>query len=118
MECRFRGGDLFQFNPVKLPGPVRRISARWHCAKDIVPGSGDIRCHCRVPAGQSRITFPFWDWMVTLAGGLIVTMVVAGMETQPPVAAVTLNRPEALVEALAMEGFWLVEENALGPDQL
>ena len=58
-----------------------------------------------VPAGQFRITFPSEGWMVTLAGGLTVTRVVAGAEVQPPTAAVTLNRPERLVDALTMDGF-------------
>jgi hypothetical protein len=43
--------------------------------------------------------------MVTLAGGLTITVVVPGAEVQPPIAAVTLNRPEALVDAFAIDGF-------------
>ena len=39
------------------------------------------------------------------AGGFTVTRVVAGAEVQPPVAAITLNIPEAVVDALMMVGF-------------
>ena len=58
-----------------------------------------------VPAGQLRITFPASDWTVTVAGGWTVTAVIAGAEVQPPVAAVTLNTPERLADAFAIDGF-------------
>ena len=56
--------------------------------------------------------------MANRAGGLIVTLVVPGAEAQPPVVAVTLYKPLAFVVAPAIEGFWLVEKNPLGPAQL
>ena len=71
-----------------------------------------------VPAGQFKITFPPTGWMAMRAGGLTVTVVSAGAEVQPPVAAVTLNVPLMLVDALVMEGFCWVEENPFGPDQV
>jgi hypothetical protein len=43
-----------------------------------------------VPHGQLRIAFPAENWMVTMAGGLTVTVVVPGAEAQAPVVAVTL----------------------------
>ena len=41
-----------------------------------------------------------------------------GDELHPPAEAVTLKRPELLVLAFTMEGFWLVELNPFGPVQL
>ena len=71
-----------------------------------------------VPAGQLRITLLPKGWMVILAGGLTVTVVVAGVDVQPPIAEATLNNPELLVDALVMEGFCRVELKPIGPDQV
>jgi hypothetical protein len=49
---------------------------------------------------------------------LTVAIVVAGTEVQAPTVTVTLYVPEAAVVAFAMEGFWSLEENPLGPVQL
>ena len=58
-----------------------------------------------VPSGQLRMMFPPETRAAMVAGGLTVTVVVEGADEQAPTIAVTLNSPEALVDAFAIEGF-------------
>ena len=80
---------------------------RGDVAPPILPqGPAMLVADCNVPAGQLRITFPPpADWIAMVAGGFTVTVVIAGVDVQTPVTAVTLNKPEALMDAFAMVGF-------------